>query len=879
MMRTTFRAAATRCAWVVVWGLGLCAARHASAQDAPLKSATDSARAAERLLNQAAVLLRSVGPDSSTKVYRAARALIPQGDSTLAVRAECAEQQVALQTRRRIADSVWTRLRAAAAFSPRLSADCGFIQARYLESLGFQQRALVLLDTVARNFETVQHWQNLSAVRQWQGTLYIAGGNYGLARQRLDTALVLARMSGNVAGEGWVLQELGRMTQRLGAPEDAARYFAEARGRFTQAGDQLGVLYSRRATAEGLLLRGQLTAADSAMEQLARDAQVLAPAMEVFMLVARADLNRQLNRGARSDSLLDSARQLVQLRNTPGWAAEILYQRAVRDLQAGRMQSAQARFDSLLARRIQGPSRFEVLMRKAEAHARVGQLDSMSVSFLAAQQTLDRWRSGFRDRTMALAALQDRAFDWDRDLGLATMIAEVVRRGLVNEALAMAEWRRVRGQEQQLLQRSGLGVDAVQGTTILVSGTSVSGTSVTANGVRGSGVSPAAVDSALDFARLPTLSRAALSPQQAVVTFVMGQGGEPGTAFVLTRDTVRAVALAPIDSLREDLTTLQGFLEVGREPASTVQRVSDAIWAPVMSAMPSAVVEVRLIPDGALHRVPFGALRLPDGRRAQERFIISHASSVEDALGAVPRVARRSERAGPLLMGAPQRMPHLAAADSGMLEWAPLPGAREELRALSARLAGARVFMGEDATAERLSAERQLGGPVLHLATHVTARTGSYEQTAVALQPTARHDGLLRLPAFASSPLPFDLVVLSACASSDGVMQVGQGLHGLVSAALDAGARGVVATRWDVSDTAMTRFMLALYDTLAVQPNVAEALTAVRREFAARGESPAIWAAVEYYGDAKLRLELPRRAPSAWSRFRATLRRWFSGSR
>lgn len=861
-MRTTFRTAATRCAWVAVWGLGLCAARHVSAQEAPLQSATDSARAAERLLNQAAVLLRSVGPDSSTKVYRAARALIPQGDSTLAVRAECAEQQVALQTRRRIADSVWTRLRAAAAFSPRLSADCGFIQARYLESLGFQQRALVLLDTVARNFETVQHWQNLSAVRQWQGTLYIAGGNYGLARQRLDTALVLARMSGNVAGEGWVLQELGRMTQRLGAPEDAARYFAEARGRFTRAGDQLGVLYSRRATAEGLLLRGQLTAADSAMEQLARDAQVLAPAMEVFMLVARADLNRQLNRGARSDSLLDSARQLVQLRNTPGWAAEILYQRAVRDLQAGRMQSAQARFDSLLARRIQGPSRFEVLMRKAETHARVGQLDSMSVSFLAAQQTLDRWRSGFRDRTMALAALQDRAFDWDRDLGLATMIAEVVRRGLVNEALAMAEWRRVRGQEQQMLQRSGLGVDAVQGTTIPVAGRS-----------------EAAVDSVMDFARLPTLSRAALSPQQAVVTFVMGQGGEPGTAFVLTRDTVHAVALVPIDSLRDDLTTLQGFLEVGREPASTLQRVSDAIWAPVMSAMPSSVVEVQLIPDGALHRVPFGALRLPDGRRAQERFIISHAASVEDALGAVPRVARRSERAGPLLIGAPQRMPRLAEADSGMREWAPLPGAREELRALSARLAGARVFMGDDATAERLSTERQYGGPLLHLATHVTARTGSYEQTAVALQPTARHDGLLRLPAFASSPLPFDLVVLSACASSDGVMQVGQGLHGLVSAALDAGARGVVATRWDVSDTAMTRFMVALYDTLAVQPNVAEALTAVRREFAARGESPAIWAAVEYYGDAKLRLELPRRAPSAWSRFRATLRRWFSGSR
>jgi tetratricopeptide (TPR) repeat protein len=870
----TLRAAAMRQAWVVAWGLGCCAARTVVAQDAPPRSAADSSKAAVSLLDHAARVLRSVGPDSSTRVYRAARVLIPQGDSTLAVRAECAEQQVALQTRRRIADTVWVRLRSQARHSSRLSADCGFIHARYLESLGFQQRALVLLDTVARHFEAVQHWQNLSAVRQWQGTLNIAGGYYYWARKHLDTALVLARVSGSVAGEGWALQELGRMTQRLGAPEDAARYFAEATARFTQAGDQLGVLYARRAIAEGLLLRGYLAEADSALELVARDAQVLAPVIEVFTLVARADLHRQRARGDVTDSLLDRAQQLVAQRNVPGWAAEVQYQRAVRDMERGRSDVAQARFDSLLARRVFGPARFEVLMRKAETHSQGGRFDSATAAFAQARITLDRWRREFPDRAQALAVLQDRAFDWDRDLGTATMIDAFVRGGRVYEALAMAEWRRVRGQEQQMLQRSGLGVDAVQGTTVAAAGMSVS-----SNGVRGTRTPAAVIDSAIDFARLPTLSRVALSPQQAVVTFVMGQGGEPDTAFVLTRDTVRAVALLPIDSLRDDLTTLQGFLEAGREPASTLQRVSDAVWAPVRSAMPSAVVDVRLVPDGALHRVSFGALRLPDGSRAQDRFILSYAASVEDALGAVPRVVRRSERAGPLLIGAPQRMPRPAEAESAMREWAPLPGAREELRAIAARLDGARLFIGKDATAERLSAERQHGGPLLHLATHVTARSGSYLQTAVALQPTAAHDGLLRLPAFASAPLPFDLVVLSACASGDGVMQVGQGPHGLVSAALDAGARGVVATRWDVSDTAMTRFMLALYDTLAVQPNVAEAVTAVRRAFAARGESPSIWAAVEYYGDPNLRLDLPRRRPSAWSRFTTTLRRWFSGSR
>jgi len=836
--------------------LSACLAPPLLSQSARLQSAADSSRAAELLLNRAALVLRALGPDSSMRVYRAAQALIPRTDSALAVRAECAEQQVALQTRRRIADSVWTRLRRAAAFSPRLSADCGFIQARYLESLGFRNDVLYLLDTVATNFARVEHWQNLSAVRQWQGTIYINGGNYGRARRSLDSALVLARRAGSVGGEGWALQEYGRMTQRLGAPDDAAHYFAQALPRFEQINDRLGMLYARRALAEGLLLQGRLAEAESALVEVTLQARVLAPAVEVFNLVALADLNRQLHRGARSDTLLDSAQRLAQVRNTPGWATEIQYQRAVRDIQAQRYAAAQARFDSLLARRIVGPSRFETLMRKSEAFALAGAFDSAAASFTAARTTLDYWRRGFPDRFMALSVLQDRAFDWDRDLGVATTIDAYVRAGRVSEALAMAEWRRVRGQEQQALQRHGLKVDGDGATTVRVA---------------------AVNEGPLDAARLPRLARVALPPSRAVVSWVVGRGGEPSTAFVITADRVQAVTLPPIDSLRTALGALQGFLESGETPSPLVARVSAALWAPVASALPPGVRELQLVPDGALHRLPFGVLVHGTGQ-LQDQLVLSYATSVEDALGAVPRIARRATSTGPVLMGAPTRAPVADSSQPLVREWVPLPGAREEIRSLDRKLDGARVYLGGKATADAFDRERERGGTILHLATHATASAQSYQRTAVALQPTSTHNGLLQLSEFAGRPLPFDLVVLSACGSADGVAQVGQGLHGLVSAALDAGARGVVATRWDVPDTDMTRFMLALYDSLQVEPNVPRALAAVRRQFAAEGRSPAVWAGVEYYGAADLEVRLAARRPSFWSRLTAPFTRWF-GSR
>jgi CHAT domain-containing protein len=124
--------------------------------------------------------------------------------------------------------------------------------------------------------------------------------------------------------------------------------------------------------------------------------------------------------------------------------------------------------------------------------------------------------------------------------------------------------------------------------------------------------------------------------------------------------------------------------------------------------------------------------------------------------------------------------------------------------------------------------------------------------------------------------LPFDLVVLSACASGEGLLVTGQALHGLVSTALDAGARGVLASRWRVDDAAIVPHMNAFYRALLDGDDVVSALHRVRMSAMRGGVSPALWANLEYFGDPTLRVSLERRteARSMWARWSGALFGW-----
>jgi CHAT domain-containing protein len=215
--------------------------------------------------------------------------------------------------------------------------------------------------------------------------------------------------------------------------------------------------------------------------------------------------------------------------------------------------------------------------------------------------------------------------------------------------------------------------------------------------------------------------------------------------------------------------------------------------------------------------------------------------------------------------------------------WAtvPLPGTRQEAEAIQRLLPQAQLFLGPQATKERLL---HLPAPgILHLATHgffledapaptrsrAVGHFGALGEDPLAARPPdpLLRSGLLfagaRAPApDASSPTqpPPDsalatalelaglnlwgtqLVVLSACDTGRGDVKLGQGVYGLRRAFIVAGAETVVMSLWKVNDETTRTLMEAYYTNLLAGKGRANALREAMRALHATQAHPHYWA-------------------------------------
>ncbi len=305
----------------------------------------------------------------------------------------------------------------------------------------------------------------------------------------------------------------------------------------------------------------------------------------------------------------------------------------------------------------------------------------------------------------------------------------------------------------------------------------------------------------------------------------------PALAFVITPDSVIAVNLGraqPLSQPRQVWSALQS----GRDAASVLPALTAFARAwlhPLLGRIPASTRRLILVTNRSLTDVPLEELPLPDGRALADRWPLSQTPSASVLL---------------LL----QRRP---AASSGMSVWAdpalarttldtigqragdavrdrtrqPLPQARAEARAVAAP--GARVWMGAEATRARLVEPARARDAVLHLATHTWIDPRDPDAAGLAL---AGPDGLLTARDIGQLTLPADLVVLSSCASAEGVEMRGEGVFGLPRAFLLAGTRSVLSTRWPVRDAAARRAMELFYAGLRAGLPRDEALHRMRAQ-------------------------------------------------
>jgi CHAT domain-containing protein/Tfp pilus assembly protein PilF len=385
--------------------------------------------------------------------------------------------------------------------------------------------------------------------------------------------------------------------------------------------------------------------------------------------------------------------------------------------------------------------------------------------------------------------------------------------------------------------------------------------------------------------------------------------GETGAwLFAVTATSFESFALPPRRTIDETARAVHRLL-TARQPVkgeSTTARqarirradaelpersraLSDLVLGPIGAKLAGAWQGRRLaiVAAGALEYVPFAALPLP-GRStplaaAHEIVTLPSASTLaflrqERSRRSMasrgiavfadpvftpddPRVGR-ARRGRAMTTGADRAKATIAPAplpDPVRGSLARLPFTRAEAQAVATQAPrGLLQATDFDATLTLAISGRLQDYRIVHFATHGLIDTRRPELSGLALSLVdARgrsRDGFLRLNTIYSLRLSADLVVLSACQTALGREVAGEGLVGLTRGFIHAGAKGVIATLWQVNDVATAELMKRFYAGM-LQKNLppAAALRNAQREIARdpRWASPYYWAGFVLQGDWK----------------------------
>ncbi|WP_438725715.1 CHAT domain-containing protein [Parasphingorhabdus sp. DH2-15] len=300
-------------------------------------------------------------------------------------------------------------------------------------------------------------------------------------------------------------------------------------------------------------------------------------------------------------------------------------------------------------------------------------------------------------------------------------------------------------------------------------------------------------------------------------------------------------------------------IPIGDQPTVNLNAALEWTYTHIMAPFEHVMKgksEILVHGEGNFLAVPFAALR----REGVAGYLIDDYSfawlpslKTLSISGSKP-IPVESQTAKILAVGAPSAFPETEA--EALL---PLPGAKEELRALSSQLGDRAVILSGGQANEGLFRETlsAVQPSVLLFATHaLVGRREHGERTGLALAPTqssmgtpSERDGLLTPTEIAGLPLEGMLAILAGCetwASEGGGS--GEALTALSLAFFQAGARDLVVTHWRIADGSAARWSQAMLAELVKRPDkVAAAVRAgqlaLRKYAGGRYDDPRHWAA------------------------------------
>lgn len=292
---------------------------------------------------------------------------------------------------------------------------------------------------------------------------------------------------------------------------------------------------------------------------------------------------------------------------------------------------------------------------------------------------------------------------------------------------------------------------------------------------------------------------------------------------------------------------------------SSLTLVADTLLPPpvreaVQRRQPKRLV---IVPDAALHQLPFEALLLSAGPRAKYVLDEWPPISYSPSATVLSQLARRAESATSterrlLLVG------HSPSETSGAT---PLPGVATECRRIESVWTKPVTKLLDREASESLVTRQLPLHSVVHLATHgfINEQADNLFGGLLLAPEQNGDDSLSYLDILRTDLTGCELAVLSACQTCVGPERPMEASTSLAQAFLAAGARQVVASLWHVSDESTAELMSDFYKRIAQDADedrplrIAESLHAAKRHLRQSDawNSPAHWASFVFVGPAK----------------------------
>jgi CHAT domain-containing protein/tetratricopeptide (TPR) repeat protein len=316
-----------------------------------------------------------------------------------------------------------------------------------------------------------------------------------------------------------------------------------------------------------------------------------------------------------------------------------------------------------------------------------------------------------------------------------------------------------------------------------------------------------------------------LQPHEIMLEYVLGQ--DRSFALEIGPRHINTYTLPPRRSIE---SAAERYVKTAKDLGDvvpTARELYGILLAPITGVQSAHRIVV--VPDGALHALPFDALIDPSGALVVARTVISYAPSASVNFLLSRSDQRRHNNRGKELLaiggvdyGSDQITDKLRLALRSGSVFEPdapqalisLPGASKEIAEITPlAVDGADALTGARATEAAVKTANLAQYRAIHFAVHASIDEQFPDRSALRLAKNSGpgQDGLLQAREVLSLPLNAQLVTLSACDAGSGRMEGLAGMNSLVQAFLMAGARTVVASSWAAEDNATAELMRSFY--------------------------------------------------------------------